>query len=128
MNVNISKRNLILILMIVLLFVTVYTFVFTLSMKQQMESFKNELERESPRECTAGRKEVHDAEAEVSQSYTMLEYNRKIGVYSNESGKLLEVLDVLVVTLPKADREMLKEGIYAASEKELVSLVEDYTS
>lgn len=55
------------------------------------------------------------------------EYEERIGIF-NEADELLDIIDVYTKTLPEADRLMLKEGIVISSEKELSSLIEDYSS
>lgn len=68
------------------------------------------------------------ADTEIASAGWMLrEHNGKIGIFSTESGELLEVLEVHIKTLPTADRALLREGISARSKKELLSLIEDYT-
>ena len=44
-----------------------------------------------------------------------------------ENGKLYGIIDVAVVTLPINERQRLENGIKISSEKELYSLIEDYT-
>ena len=41
---------------------------------------------------------------------------------------LVDIVDVGVDSLPKTDRDMLYSGIYVESDKELLQLIEDYTS
>lgn len=60
--------------------------------------------------------------------YIISEYEGKIGIYDNKDGKLLEVLDRYIYSLPDADKQYLSEGIPVYSFSELLSLVEDYTS
>ena len=67
---------------------------------------------------------IHD---EVKRLFWVQEYGEKIGIFS-EDGTLLEVLDVYVKTLPKADRDLLEEGFMLFSEEELRAIREDYTS
>jgi len=62
---------------------------------------------------------------EQSETYTVREYNEKIGVFSSD-GILVRTVDVYVKTLPEADRRMLREGIEITGEKQLNSLIEDY--
>ena len=59
-------------------------------------------------------------------SYVLKEHNGKIGIFT-ESGKLYSIIDVAVVTLPINERQRLENGIKISSEKELYSLIEDYT-
>ena len=65
-------------------------------------------------------------ETEKPSFYTVKEYFERIGVF-NEEGILVDVIDVYVKTLPKADRDQLGEGIEIYSERALRSLIEDYT-
>ncbi len=58
--------------------------------------------------------------------FTLREHDKKIGVFDN-SGKLLETINVYVVSLPMTDRELLSEGISVCSRRELFALIEDYT-
>ena len=60
-------------------------------------------------------------------TFTVKELDGKIAIYG-ENDKLIKVIDVYVMTLPKADREMLKEGIKVTTEYELYSLIQDYMS
>ena len=53
-------------------------------------------------------------------------HGERIGIF-DENGILLEVLDVQIKTLPKADQLLLEEGIYANSRELLNSLIEDYS-
>ena len=65
-----------------------------------------------------------DTEQEIY--FTVKNYEWKIGVFNSE-GKLMKTIEVYVKTLPKADRDMLEEGIEVKSGKELDNLIEDYT-
>ena len=58
--------------------------------------------------------------------YTVKSYEGKIGIFS-ENGTLLQVIDVYIKTLPKADRSLLEKGILVRDEAELRSIIEDYT-
>jgi len=58
--------------------------------------------------------------------YIIKESNGKIGIF-NESGELMETVNVSIITLPLSERERLSGGIKVRSEKELYSLVENYT-
>ena len=53
-------------------------------------------------------------------------YDGRIGIF-DESGSLLYVLETYIKTLPKADRDLLGEGIYANDSKELNKLLEAYS-
>jgi len=60
--------------------------------------------------------------------YLLGEYEGKLATYSTNSDIPIEVFDVFVSSLPLEDKEEIEEGIYANSEEELQSLVEDFTS
>ena len=63
----------------------------------------------------------------VFESLIAKEYLGKIGVF-NTDGVLVRVIDVYTNTLPEADRHMLEEGIEIMSEKQLYSIIQDYSS
>ena len=63
-------------------------------------------------------------EGEVS--WTVKEYFGKIGIFTDD-GKLIKTLEVYTKTLPKTDRDLLREGIVVTSYEALESLIEDYT-
>lgn len=58
--------------------------------------------------------------------FMIKEYNGVIGIFDG-TGALQDILDVDIKSLPEADRVMLGTGIWAASRRELASLIEDYT-
>ncbi len=61
-----------------------------------------------------------------STGWTLKEHQGRIGIFDT-TGTLIQVIDTYVKTLPKADQSMLGEGIYADTEQELRSLIEDYS-
>lgn len=64
---------------------------------------------------------------EEAHVWIVREYEERIGVFS-ENGELVRVIDVYTKTLPEADRRLLREGIRVTSEKQLYSIIEDYSS
>ena len=58
--------------------------------------------------------------------YFLREHNGKIGIFSEEN-KLIETLDVFVMTLPRTDREALTDGITVRGTDNLNALKEDFT-
>ena len=64
---------------------------------------------------------------EEAHGWIVREYEERIGVFS-ENGELVRVIDVYTKTLPEADRRLLREGIRVTSEKQLYSIIEDYSS
>lgn len=66
-------------------------------------------------------------ESEHSEDiWIMKSYGEQIGIYKL-NGELECVLDVYLITLPDADRELLENGIYVSGRDSLNALVEDYT-
>ena len=63
---------------------------------------------------------------EPSVTYMVKEHEGRVGIYEN--GELAYLLDVYTKTLPKSDRDLLKEGIMAYSKAELKKIIEDYTT
>jgi len=59
-------------------------------------------------------------------TFILREYDGTIGIFDS-AGVLIDVIDVQIKSLPEADRDMLRTGIYAFSRNELISLIEDYT-
>ena len=58
--------------------------------------------------------------------FILREYNGYIGIFDS-SGVLIDLINVSTKSLPEADRNMLRTGIYAFSRNELISIIEDYT-
>ncbi len=65
-------------------------------------------------------------EASRSDAWIVRAHDERIGVFALD-GKLECVLDVYLITLPQADRELLQKGIYISGKDRLTALVEDYT-
>ena len=61
------------------------------------------------------------------ESWTVREYEERIGIF-NSDNVLIHVIETHIKTLPVADRDLLREGIKVNSKKELLSVIEDYTS
>ena len=57
-------------------------------------------------------------------TYTLREYNGKIGIFENEA--LIYTLDTYVFTLPENDKKLLKDGIEVSTKEELYELLEEY--
>ena len=55
------------------------------------------------------------------------EYRGQIGIFS-EDDALVRTINVYIKTLPETDRILLKEGIRVTSERQLYSIIEDYSS
>ncbi len=68
-----------------------------------------------------------DATTAGSRVWIVREYEERIGIFT-EDGQLIRTIDVYTKTLPETDRRLLKEGIKITSEKQLNSLIEDYSS
>ena len=63
----------------------------------------------------------------TNREYTVKEFNGKIAVFENSNTTPLYILDSpFTRDLPKADRELLQNGIKATTEEELNKILEDY--
>ena len=60
-------------------------------------------------------------------SFVLKERNGEIGVYG-EDGRLIRTFAVRVSTLPREAREALRRGVTFHSWRELMALIEDYSS
>ena len=70
--------------------------------------------------------EVTETANTDESSFFIREYNEKVGVF-DQNGKLVNVIDTYVKTLPKSERAELQEGFWVESDKELYSIIEAYT-
>ncbi len=72
--------------------------------------------------------QIKDEAVETQQEETFMlkEYNGIIGVF-NESGTLMDILEVEIKSLPRQDQTMLGTGIWVFSRQELAALIEDFT-
>lgn len=65
---------------------------------------------------------------EFGYAYLLKELDGRVAVYPAGSLEPELVLDVLVKYLPDYDRSQMQQGIQVKDYKQLVSLIEDYTS
>lgn len=61
-------------------------------------------------------------------AFIIKEYDGKIAVFEGQAEEPLFVSDVSVNNLPETDKQLLNDGIYVSSKKELNRLIEDYCS
>ena len=66
-------------------------------------------------------------ETVIEEWYLIREYEGIIGVFDRD-GNLIQTFTVYVITLPKRDQTLLKNGIEIKSKGELLDLIQDYTS
>ena len=64
---------------------------------------------------------------EESGSFWVREHEGVIGVFSAD-GELEYTVEVYIKTLPEKDRQLLKNGIYAADKEELLEILGDYNA
>lgn len=57
--------------------------------------------------------------------FCIRESNGRVAVYT-ESGELVRLTDILTATLPRSDRDALRNGIRFTSWKEVLSLLQDW--
>ena len=62
-----------------------------------------------------------------SESFWVREHEGVIGVFSAD-GELEYTVEIYIKTLPKKDRELLKNGIYANDKAELLEIIGDYNA
>ena len=68
-----------------------------------------------------------DSESSVdTEKWLIKEHNEKIGIFDND-GRLIQVIDTYVKTLPKIDRDELKEGFWLNDKNKLYSVIEAYS-
>lgn len=60
--------------------------------------------------------------------YQLHECGGKIGIFDAKSNILIDIIDVLVSTLPSADRQALKSGIDIFDFSELTKIIDDFTT
>ena len=65
---------------------------------------------------------------QLSAKYMLYECGGKIGIYDASSNTIIDIIDILVCTLPKNDRTALKKGIEVFSLSELSNIIDDFSS
>lgn len=60
--------------------------------------------------------------------YRLYECGGKIGIYDAKTEVLIDIIDVLVTTLPTADRLALKKGIEIYTFSDLAQIIEDFST
>ena len=63
----------------------------------------------------------------VFETLIVKEHLGKIGIFNSE-GEAIHIIDVYTKTLPEADRRLLEEGFEITNEKQLASIIQDYSS
>ena len=65
----------------------------------------------------------------LAETYVMLEKDGMVGVFlETDTKNPVYMTDIVVLSLPEADREMLQEGIRVSGEEAVRELVEDFGS
>lgn len=64
----------------------------------------------------------------AAQTYVVRDFNGKVAVFNCSSNEPLEVYDTDTASLPDTDKRYLSEGIYADTDEELETIIEDLTS
>ncbi len=60
--------------------------------------------------------------------YRLYECGGKIGIYDAKTDILIDIIDVLAATLPRADRLALKKGIDIYTFADLAKIIDDFSS
>ena len=117
---------------------TVYTvaicLIFLLSVLLLFSSVKSHATRTQPSQKETVYVYVTEASTDARETdvdtespiWILREHEGQIGVF-DKNGILQYLLDTYTKTLPKADRDLLREGIMAETEERLRALIEDYT-
>ena len=71
---------------------------------------------------------VKKADFDNNAIYRLYECGGKIGVFDAKSEIIIDVLDIFVYSLPKSDRELLKNGIDIYSFAELSKIIDDFST
>ncbi len=66
--------------------------------------------------------------SEEQTTYTVKAYGNKIGIFSGDSNLPVKVISIDPATLPQDARDLLRKGITVSGHKELLLLIEEYTS
>ncbi len=61
-------------------------------------------------------------------SFVIKDFHGKIAVFESGSDSPVQITETLTSSLPSVDTTELKSGVYAADERELRRLLEDYCS
>lgn len=91
--------------------------------REETETDANQWDEPSEEETVNTEETVAEADTSVGIIYTIKIHDGIIGVFDNE-GNLLDTVNVVVITLPIADREALDRGITACGTKELRKILE----
>lgn len=84
-------------------------------------------EATSETESTESTEDTVQAAESVFETLWIKEHLGKIGIF-NAEGEAVYIIDVYTKTLPEADRRLLEEGFEIVSEKQLASIIQDYSS
>jgi len=68
------------------------------------------------------------ADFQKEDGYRLGEHEGRVAVYSQNGSVPITVTDIALSSLRQADREMLAKGLEAATQEELLSLLEDLGS
>ena len=105
-----------------LILLTIVVFSFTISLK----STNSSISRYDTEPLYIYVNATTETETSPSEAWLVKEYKEKIGIYDSE-GKLTQIIDTYVKTLPKLERDELREGIWLTTKDELYSIIEAYT-
>lgn len=120
-----SEKSILIILLSIIIAISIMLSIIYATLYQQIKELHtttNELKKSVNILYTASEKSDFE-----TVSFILKEYDGYIGIFDN-AGVLIDVIDVQIKSLPEADRNMLRTGIYAFSQNELMSLIEDYTN
>ena len=106
-------------------FTTLLTLSF-FSMRKEIIFYQNEAkEKETELVYVYVESETIESDTDIKK-WLVKEYEGKIGIFDND-GKLLQIIDTYIKTLPMEDRSLLREGIEICDEASLYSIIEAYS-
>ncbi|MCQ4022007.1 MULTISPECIES: hypothetical protein [unclassified Ruminococcus] len=71
---------------------------------------------------------IFETEPSKACEYIVKEFYGRVAVFENGKETPLDITDTAIDSLPDFDKQQLKIGVYAANERELKRLLEDYCS
>lgn len=98
----------------------IFTFVFLLTV-----GAISALTPDTPR---AEPQRIFETEPSSAEGFVVKELDGRIAVFRKGQDAPLEITDTAISSLPDFDKQQLKIGVYAANERELKRLIEDYCS
>lgn len=129
-----ENKALLVVTVYIIVMLVISTVAVTLIRKNTNHSFESISETESESDIETqivyipvySEREEENIEPEKENYFTVKSYEGKIGIFEAD-GRLYDIIDVYVKTLPEADKREIQKGFIIESEEELRKIREDYT-